>query len=138
MRNANLKNALVGVAIALVAAYLFPVLLAALLVGPRGLRLAFTPLPFRALYLSSWIVVPLGAALGVLIPRIAAGKRRWVAALHGAGYGATGGLAAMICWAAVFMPAAGPVRLWVAMVAYCAVWVGAYAYIRAKGPAVYR
>ena len=138
MKHATLKNALLGVAIALVAAYLFPAFFAFLIVGPEGLQIMASPLPLRALYYTSWMVIPLGAALGVLVPRIASGKRRWVAALHGAGYGALGGLAAMICFAANFMRQLGQDVLWVAVVFYCAVWVGAYAYIRAKAPAPIR
>jgi hypothetical protein len=138
MKNTNVKNALIGVAIALVATYLFPVIFVTLAVGPEGLQLLFSPLTFQILVYVSWMVIPLGAALGVLIPRIAAGKRRWVAALHGAGYGAAGGLAAVICFAALYMPRQRPDVFWVAVVAYCAVWVGAYASLRAKPTALHR
>lgn len=135
MKNMNVRNALLGVAIALVATYLFPAILFTLLEGPEGLQLLYSPLTINALYVTSWMVIPLGAALGVLIPRIASGKRRWVAALHGAGYGAVGGLAAIICFASIYLRRLEPDVLWVGVVTYCAVWVGAYAYIRAK-PAV--
>lgn len=138
MRNTNVKNALLGVAIALAAAYLFPTVLATLMVGPEGLRLLYSPVTFSALYMTSWMVIPLGAALGVLIPRIAAGKSRWAAALHGAGYGAAGGLAAVICFASIYLRRLGPDVLWVAVVAYCAVCVGAYAYVRVKPPVQHR
>lgn len=136
MERTNVKNALRGVVIALAAAYFFAVLLIAVTDGPGGLKYAFGPLALFALVYTSWVVVPLGAALGMLIPRIAAGKNRWAAALHGAGYGAAGGLAAMMCFSSVFFNTLRPDMLWVGLVAYCAVWVGAYGYIRAKAPAL--
>ena len=138
MKNTHVKNALLGVAIAFAAAYLFPFVFATLLYGSVGLQLLFSEWTFQVLFYVSWIVIPLGVALGVLIPRVAAGKRRWVAALHGAGYGAVGGLAAMICFASVFLNCMRPDGLWVGIVVYCAVWVGAYAYIRAKAPVLHR
>jgi hypothetical protein len=138
MKNTNIKNALIGVAIALVAAYSFPAVLLTLMMGPRGLLILFSFEPLQAMVYVSWIVIPLGAALGMLIPRMAAGKRRWVAALHGAGYGAVGGLAAMICFIYVFSLMRGGDVLAVAAMVYSAVWVGAYAFIRAKAPVRYR
>ena len=138
MKNTNVKNALIGVAIALVAAYSFPVVLVTLMMGSRGLRLLFSPVLLQALFYTSWIVIPLGVALGMLIPRMAAGKRRWVAALYGAGYGAVGGLAATICFSYVFGLEKETTPLAAAAVAYCAAWVGAYAFIRAKAPVRYR
>jgi hypothetical protein len=138
MNRTNVRDALLGVVIALVAAYLFPVVLLAPFYGPGALTILFSPIPIQALFYVSWIVVPLGAALGMLIPRVAAGKRRWVAALYGAGYGAVGGLAATLCFAAVFSPRSGPDPLLAAVVTYCAVWVGAYACIRAKAPVIHR
>ncbi|HEY0379508.1 MAG TPA: hypothetical protein VGC87_21500 [Pyrinomonadaceae bacterium] len=138
MKNTNLRNALIGVAIALVAAYFFPAVFLTLAVGPEGIQILFSTLMLRLLLMTSWIFIPLGAALGMLIPRIAAGKGRWRAALDGAGYGAVGGLAAMICFASVFTPRMKPDVLWIAVVAYCAVWVGAYAYVRAHAPALHR
>ena len=138
MKQTNIKNALIGVGIALVAALLFPIVLVALLVGPGGLRYVLTPALFVGLFYTSWLVVPLGAALGMLIPRIAAGKTRWAAALHGAGYGAAGGLALIIGLTPVFRAPLKPDMIWVAVITYCALCVGAYAYIRAKAPVAHR
>ena len=138
MKHTNVKNALLGVVIALVAALLFPIVLVTLLVGPAGLRFVLSRALFVGLFYTSWLVVPLGAALGMLIPRIAAGKSRWAAALHGAGYGAAGGLALVIGLTPVFRAPFTPDMIWVAVIAYCAVWVGAYAYLRAKVPVLHR
>ena len=139
MNRTHIKNALLGVALALAAAYSFSIILLTVLIGPRGLMGIFTTLPLFGLFYTSWIVVPLGAALGMLIPRIAAGKSRWTAALHGAGYGAVGGLAAMICFVSAYgLVPAPPPLLWVGVAVYSAVWVGAYAYIRAKAPVAHR
>ncbi len=134
MNRTNIKNALLGVAIALVAALLFPIVLVTLLVGPDGLRYVLSPVLFIGLFYISWLIIPLGVALGMLIPRIAAGKTRWTAALHGAGYGAAGGLALIFGLTPVFRAPFRPDWMWAAIIAYCAVWVGAYAYIRAKAP----
>jgi hypothetical protein len=139
MNRTNFKNALLGVAIALAATYVFSIiLLMVLLPGPRWFRGIFFPLPLVGLIYTSWLVIPLGAALGMLIPRIAAGKSRWAAALHGAGYGAVGGLAALMCFVSVYSLGPAPALLWVGVAAYSAVWVGAYAYIRAKAPVLHR
>ena len=138
MNRTNIKNALLGVVIALVAACLFPVVLVILLVGPADLGLVFSPVIFIGLFYTSWLVIPLGAALGMLIPRIAAGKTRWAAALHGAGYGAAGGFALMIGLTSIIRSWFGSDLIWVAVMVYCAAWVGAYAYIRAKAPVPHR
>ncbi len=138
MNRTHVKNALLGVALALVATYMFPAVLFTLLLGPRALTVLFSPLPMRGLLYVSWIVVPLGAALGMLIPRIAVGKSRWTAALHGAGYGAVGGLAALLCFVSAYGLVSGPPLFWVAVAVYSAVWVGAYACVRAKAPVLHR
>ena len=138
MKNTNVKNALIGVGIALVAAYTFPAVLLTLMMGPRGLMFLFSPMSLAGLLYASWIVIPLGVALGMLIPRMAAGKRRWVAALRGAVYGAVGGAAAMICFVYAFGLERETHLLAAAAAAYSALWVGAYAYIRAKAPARYK
>ena len=134
MNRTNIKDALLGVAIALVAAFLFPFVLTFLLAGPAGLRYVFSPMIFVVVLYTSWLTVPLGAALGMLIPRIVIGKTRWAAALHGAGYGAAGGLALLIGLTPVFRGPFMPDFVWAAVITYCAVWVGAYAYLRAKAP----
>lgn len=138
MKHTHFKNALLGVAIAIVATYSFPAVLFTLMIGPRALMVLFSPLPLRGLLMTFWMVIPLGAALGMLIPRIAAGKNRCTAALHGAGYGAIAGLAVMLCFTSVFTSWMAPGQLWFAVVVYCAVWVGAYACIRAKSPVLHR
>ena len=138
MNRTNVKNALLGAAIALVAAYLFPVALLFVLDGPNGLTLISSTLILRILFYTSWMVIPLGAALGMLIPRIAAGKTRWTAALHGAGYGAAGGFALLIGLTSIVRFRFMPDVIWLAVMVYCAVWVGAYAFIRAKAPVARR
>src|SRR5215207_680018 len=122
MNRTNIKNALLGVAIALVAALLFPIALVIVLAGPDGLRFLISPVLLVGLFYTSWLVAPLGAALGMLIPRIAAGKTRWTAALHGAGYGAAGGLALMLGLTPFLHGPLTPDLLWAAVIAYCAVW----------------
>lgn len=134
MNRTNIKDALLGAGIALVAALLFPITLVLLLAGPEGLRFVLSPALFVGLFYTSWLVIPLGAALGMLIPRIAAGKTRRAAALYGAGYGAAGGLALIIGLAPFLRAPFKPDWFWAAVIAYCAVWVGAYGYVRAKAP----
>jgi hypothetical protein len=139
MKNRTLKNILQGIAIALVAAYLFPVTVITLAEGPKsGAEVLFSLFPLYALLYVSWIVIPLGGALGMLIPPIANGKNRWLAALHGAGFGALAGLAAVFCFTSVFGLGSGAGVLWLMITGYCALWVGGYAFYRAKGPSLYR
>src|SRR5215213_9674359 len=102
MKSRNIKNALLGIILALVATYLYIVAVAVLIGGARGARHAFSIIPFVVLFYISWVVIPSGAALGMLIPRIAYGKTRWMAALQGAVLGAVTGLLALFCLGAVY------------------------------------
>jgi hypothetical protein len=136
MKNKTVKNALLGIALALVAAYFYPIVLFTLLDGSVGFEVLFSLLPLYGVFYTSWIVIPLGAALGMLIPKIAYGKNRWVAALQGAGFGAIGGLASVLCFTS-FVSFDTSI-FWISVPAYCAVWVGAYACYRAKGQSLYR
>ena len=135
MKNRNLKNALLGIALAVVAAYLFAVAVFALLDLPNS-SIAIDSM--YALLYTSWIVVPLGVALGMLIPQMAMGKTRLRAGLQGAGYGAIAGFVAVLCFVSVFRIWAQAGGVWIAVMAYCALWVGAYAFCRAKGQSLYR
>jgi hypothetical protein len=137
MKSRNIKNALLGIVLALVATYLYIAAVAVLIGGARGLRLAFSTIPFVVLFYISWVVIPSGAALGMLIPRIAYGKSRWMAALQGAALGAVTGLLALFCLNAVY-PFGLRDNFVMSVIAYCAVWVGAYAALRAKGQSLYR
>jgi hypothetical protein len=138
MKNATRKNALTGIAIALVATYLFPVVLFTILEWPRGFLILFSAIPFVGLLYSVWLVIPLGAALGMLIPQLAIGKTRWMAALYGAGFGAVGGLVSVFCFTSVYRLHREFAFLWIAVIAYCALLVGGYAFYRAKGQTLYR
>jgi hypothetical protein len=138
MKNTAIKNVLLGIAISLVAAYLYPVVLFTLLEGTLGLEVLFSLLPLYGLLYTFWIVIPLGAALGMLIPKIAYGKNRWMAALQGAGFGAVGGLVSVFCFTSVFSLGPGTGILWISITAYCAIWVGGYAFYCARGQSLYR
>jgi hypothetical protein len=138
MKNRHFKNALLGIALAVVATYLFPAVLFTWVQGPSGLTVLFSLFPLYALLYTSWIVLPLSVGLGMLIPRIAIGKSRRAAALHGAGYGAIAGLVAMLAFASVFRVGPRDGVLWYTVISYCALWVGAYAFCRAKGQSLYR
>ena len=136
MKSRNLRNALVGTALALVAAYILPVLLLKVLgfVGP----LIIIPL-YSYLY-TCWLVIPLGAALGMFIPQMAKGKTRWMAALHGAGFGALAGLVSAFCLTSVFnlYRERGLGILWISGILYCALFVAGYAFYCAKSQRLYR
>jgi hypothetical protein len=88
----NIKNAIKGIFIAILAASTFTVLLAApfCLGKPDFL---FTIVGWGLLF-TSWFVIPIGAIFGMLIPKIAAGKTPTQAAkwgvLPGIGLGAVG------------------------------------------------
>jgi hypothetical protein len=136
IKNSTIKNVLLGIALALVAAYFYPIVLVTLMDGTLGLEVLFSGLPLYGLFYTFWLVIPLGAALGMLIPKIAYGKNRWIAALQGAGFGAVGGLVSIFCFTSVF--SLGTDILWFSVIPYCAVWVGAYAWYCAKGQSLYR
>ncbi|HKR00399.1 MAG TPA: hypothetical protein VJT09_06985 [Pyrinomonadaceae bacterium] len=138
MKSTIIKNALVGIGLALLAAYLYPIFLFTLLEGPRGFLAIFSFFPFYLLLYSLWLGIPLGAALGMFIPQMAKGKRRWTAALQGAGFGALSGAVSVFCLASVYGLRAGVGFLLFATMFYCALWVGGYAFLRARGPALYR
>jgi len=137
VNNTTIKDVLLGIALALVAAYLFPAFLLVFLNGPSGVLVLFTGLPLLGLIHSYWLVIPLGVALGMLIPQIANGKNRWAAALQGAGFGAVGGLVSVYCFTSVFRFRSGLGVLWIAVIVYCALWVGGYASYRARGQSQY-
>lgn len=139
MKNRHLKNALLGICLALVAAYLYVAVVGVFIAGARGLSILFSSIPFVLLFYTSWVVIPLGAALGMLIPQIAAGKTRWMAALQGAALGAVAGLLSVVCLASANgIPVLEATFIVLTMIAYCAIWVGAYAFYRAKGQSLYR
>jgi hypothetical protein len=138
MKSTTKKNALLGIAIALVAAYMFPVVLVTLLEGWQGILLFFSAAPLMGLLYTFWLVIPLGAALGMLIPQMAHGKNRWTAALQGAGFGAIGGLATAFCFISTSELRKGGGVLWILVIAYCALWVGGYAFYLAKNQSLYR
>lgn len=138
MKNTNGKNVLLGITLALAAAYLYPAFLFTLMEGPAGLEVLLSAFPLYGLMYSFWLVIPLGGALGMLIPKIAAGKNRWMAALQGAGLGAVGGLVAVYSFTSVYSLGPRVGILWVSVIAYCALWVGGYAFYRARGQSLYR
>jgi hypothetical protein len=138
MKNTHVKNALLGILIALAATYLFPVVLFTILDWPRGFRVIWTVLPWYGLLYSSWLVIPLGVALGLLIPQMARGKSRWSAALSGAGIGAVAGLVSVYCFTSVYGFRGDTGIIWLSVMAYSALWVGGYAFYCAKGQHPYR
>jgi hypothetical protein len=138
MKSGHLKNALLGMVLAVIAAYLYIFAAAFFFAGPRAFRLLLSGITFMGIFYTSWVLLPLGAALGMLIPRIAYGKTRWIAALQGALLGAVSGFLAVLCLAAVY-PLVGLIDSFImSIMAYCALWVGAYAFWRAKGQSLYR
>ncbi len=138
MKNTTIKNALVGIAHALVAAYMFPVVVATFIEWPHGFLVLFSAIPLYSLFYTFWLVIPLGAALGMLIPQIAKGKDRWTAALQGAGFGAVGGFASVFCFTSVYSLRWGTTFFLISVTLYCALWVGGYAFYRAKSQTLYR
>jgi len=74
----------------------------------------------------------------MLIPAVAYGKSRGMAALYGAGLGAFAGLLAVVCLISAYgLRWAGGLLLY-SVGAYSGLWVGAYAAYRAKGQSLYR
>jgi hypothetical protein len=138
MKNTYIKNAVLGIALALIAAYLFPAFLLFFFEGPGALLIMFSTIPLYGLYYSFWVVIPLGAALGILIPQIAYGKSRWVAALQGALYGMVAGLVSAFCFATTVLMGTRDPLIVLSVVAYSTLWVGAYAFFRAKGQSLYK
>lgn len=138
MKTGHLKNALLGIALALIAAYFYFVGLILFLEGARGWRIVATFVPLMAVFYTSWAVIPIGAALGMLVPRLASGKSRGRAALQGALFGAGAGLVTGICLTTAFGFTWGASSLILSMAVYSALWVGAYACYRATGQSIYR
>lgn len=138
MKNTTVKNALLGIAIALVAAYFFTVVFFTFIMGMRGMRALFSLIPLIGLLYTFWVVIPLGAALGMLIPKMVYGKSRWMAALQGAGLGAVSGLISFLCLDSVYELGMSEVPILLLAMAYSALWVGAYACWRAKGQSLYK
>ena len=138
MKNSNFKNALLGIVLAVAAAYLYFMFFFFFLVGARRNWSFFTFAPFLALYYTSWVVIPLGAALGMLVPKMAYGKSRWMAALQGTGLGAVAGLISAVCLLSAYGLWMGEGFIVMTVTAYSALWVGAYAFYRAQGQSLYR
>lgn len=138
MKNGNFKNALLGIILALVAGYSyfagFVLVIERWRLDPR----MFFFFPFVALFYVSWIVIPLGASLGMLIPRLVYGKARWLAAVQGAALGALTGLMSIFVLTSVYRLRLGETPIVASVIAYCALWVGGYAFFRAKGQSLYR
>lgn len=138
MKNMTFTNVVRGIIIALVAAYMFPVVLVTVFEGWQGVLLFFSAVPLFGLFYTFWLVIPLGVALGMLIPQIARGKNRWLAALQGAGFGAVGGAVLLFCFASVFNLKWETGVIWMLVIIYCALWVGGYAFYCAKNQSLYR
>ena len=138
MKNSKFKNALLGIVLALVAAYLYVVAFAIVIEGPRGWVVFFSIIPFVVLFYTSWVIIPLGAALGMLLPQMAYGKTRLQAALHGAIPGAVAGLVSVLALTSAYRLRMGTDLVLASVVVYCALWTSAYASYRAKGQRLYR
>ncbi|HEY0099094.1 MAG TPA: DUF5957 family protein [Pyrinomonadaceae bacterium] len=132
------KDALKGAGLALVAAYLFGCLL--VLFSARGApelsQVVVTG--FAGLCFSFWFVIPIGMALGVLIPKLSAGRSVGAAATGGALLGVAAGfiggilLSLFLDWFGIGF-ASGKSRLLYfpfVMGIYCAPWTSAYACFR--------
>lgn len=135
MKNTNFKNALIGIAHTLVASYLFFLVFFSVILGTRGQILL---IPLLGFLYTFWIIIPLGVALGMLIPRIAYGKTRLMAALQGAGLGAISGLLSLLCLDSVYDIGLIEAIIVFPAMGYCALWVSAYACYRAKGQSLYK
>jgi hypothetical protein len=138
MKKMSVRNALVGVVLALVAAYLYIVALSVYIEGPRGVTVFFSILPLIGLLYTFWLVIPLGIALGLLIPQLAYGKTRGMAALYGAVPGAVAGAVSILCLDSVYNARLSTDPVAAASVVYCAMWTSAYACYRAQGQRFYR
>ena len=138
MKNSNLKNALLGIVLAFIAAYLYIFLFIVVIERARGSFRLLAIFPLVALLYTSWVVIPLGVALGMLIPRIAYGKSRWMATLQGAALGGLSGLMAIFCVTSVYPIGLGETIIVLSVMVYSAVWVGAYAFYRVQGQSIYR
>jgi hypothetical protein len=137
MKNENLKNAVLGTVLALAAAYTYAIGFALLVFEMRAPFNFLVGIPLLSLSYNFWIVIPLGIALGMLIPQIASGKARWVAALQGAALGGVGGLMAILCFASISgIGFEGVIIL--SVMGYSALWVGGYAFYCAKNQSLYR
>lgn len=138
MKNSKIKDASLGIALAVAAAYLYAVFLFVFILGARWGWVVLTTGPLAALFYTSWAVIPLGAALGMLVPQLAHGKGRWMAALQGAGLGAGAGFLSSICLLAAYGLMWGEGLIVPSITVYSALWVGAYAFYRAQGQSIYR
>lgn len=138
----KLKNALKGIAIALTAAYFFPIV-GSPLFGfgdpsnglQKSLFILFIFTPIFGLIYSFWLVVPLGIALGSLIPQIARQQPRQTAILYGLLIGLLGGTALSLILSAVKILPGFRDGYWrdfaivlLAMSVYSAVWTSLYTY----------
>jgi hypothetical protein len=138
----KLKDALKGIAIALTAAYFFPIVCSPLFgFGDpsnglqRSLFILFISTPILGLIFTFWLVIPLGAVFGILIPQIARLQPRQTVMLYGLLLGLSGGTVVSIILSVVkilsgfrdgywrdFAP------FWLAMSVYSAVWTSLYTY----------
>ena len=135
-----MKDMFKGIALALVAAYFFAFLFMLALAHQSESALSEAAIGgFVGILISFWFVIPLGAALGLLIPWLFAGCSRSAALLGGAllgfylglvggilifGWGPAGGFDAV-----VRKGFEGGVMMGI----YCAPWTGVYACLRRSG-----
>lgn len=141
----KVKDALKGIVLALVAAYFFPIFfnllfekqaLSTQLSDPKGLFLLY---PLIGLLATYWLVIPIGAGLGILIPKVAHRHSRQTAMFYGLLLGALVGIAGSITLSLFKILPGVRDGYWsslayilLAMSLYSAVWVGAYSYLCGK------
>ena len=143
-----MKNAIQGMAVSVLGAYVYAVLI--IWNGDSSsmsLHELFVTGPLFALSYTFWFIIPLGAAVGILIPKNVRGVSRGRAILYGLGFAVVVGGCVTIILLALELPQAatlyvrahpGPwwdnflrhaVRRCVIIILYSAPWTVAYAYL---------
>ena len=139
------KDALKGIVIALVAAYFFPIFfnlffekqaLSTQLSDPQGHFLLY---PLIGLLATCWLVIPIGAGLGMLIPKVAHRHARQTTLLYGLLLGVLVGIVGGFTLSLFKIVPGVRDGYWsslayilLAMSLYSAVWVGAYSFLSGK------
>jgi hypothetical protein len=137
-----IKNALKGIAIALVAAYFFGIVFG-LLYGSRSLFDSvfgsFILIPIVGVIYTFWFVIPIGAIFGILIPKIARHHSRKVTIIYGLLIGIVVGIAGTFAlWVIGFQDGfreshSRDVIIFLSVMSlYSSIWTIAYAYLSSK------
>jgi hypothetical protein len=137
-----IKNALKGIAIALIAAYGFGIVFSLIfgfddpMAKPGSI---FIVIPIFGLFYSFWFVIPIGVILGILIPKIAYSHSRRNAIIYGLLTGLAVGTVGSLALSAIGLTDQFRFPNWanftvflIVMSLYSAIWTAAYAYLCGK------